>query len=103
MKTKFALLAIMLSAVSGAFAGQPASRVIYDSKGHILAVVRSDATANAPAKPSLKPCCDTRTNVMPNPSGKGVNVTKSIVCNTGCAAPHAGKSCTAAERKQCAN
>jgi len=30
-------------------------------------------------------------------------VNKSIVCNTGCAVPHAGKSCTTAERKQCAN
>ncbi len=102
MKTKLALLALALTAVSGAFAGQP--RVIYDAKGHILAVVRDNQQAAVPVtRPALKSCCDTRTNVMPAPSGKGVNVTKSIVCNTGCAAPHAGKNCTAAERKQCAN
>lgn len=58
--------------------------------------------ASAPAKSAFKSCCDTSNMVMPNPSGKGVTVTKRIDCNTGCSAPHVGKNCTAAERKQCA-
>ena len=105
MKTKLALLAVALVvsfSSTSAFAGQP-TRVIYGPKGNILAVVRADSTPSTPAKPAFKACCDTRNNVMPNASGKGVTVTKQTTCNTGCAAPHAGNNCTAAERKQCTN
>ncbi|HBJ85049.1 MAG TPA: hypothetical protein DDZ88_14495 [Verrucomicrobiales bacterium] len=59
--------------------------------------------ASAAAKPVFKSCCDTKTSYSTVPSGRGLQANKSIVCNTGCAAPHAGKNCNAAERKQCAN
>lgn len=106
MKTKLALLAVALVvsfSSTSAFAGQPASRVIYGPKGNILAVVRGDSVPSAPAKPAFKACCDTRNNVLPNISGKGMTVTKQTTCNTGCAVPHAGKNCNNAERQQCAN
>lgn len=106
MKTKLILLAVALVvsfSSTSAFAGQPATRVIYGHKGNILAVLRNDSTPSTPAKPAFKSCCDTRNIVMPNLSGKGMTVTKSITCNTGCAAPRAGKNCNNAERKQCAS
>ncbi len=60
-------------------------------------------TAKAPTRPAFKSCCETKTSYSTALSGRGVHANKSIVCNTGCSAPHAGKNCNAAERKQCAN
>ncbi|SKA85236.1 hypothetical protein SAMN02745166_01120 [Prosthecobacter debontii] len=54
-------------------------------------------------KPVRMSCCDTKTSYRTAPGGRGLQVNKSIVCNTGCSAPRAAKNCTAAERKQCAN
>lgn len=59
--------------------------------------------ASAPAKPAFKSCCETKTSYSTAPSGRGLQASKSIVCNTGCAAPHAAKNCNNAERQQCAN
>jgi hypothetical protein len=61
------------------------------------------AKASAPAKPAFKSCCDTKTRYTTNGIKNGIVVNKSIVCNTGCDAPHAGKNCTTAERTQCAD
>jgi len=60
-------------------------------------------TAKAPTKPAFKSCCETKTSYTTNGIKNGLVANKSIVCNTGCTVPHAGKSCSATERKQCAN
>lgn len=95
MKTKLALLAVTIlvgfsstSASANPWKGVPPGFT---------------AKASAPAKPAFKSCCETKTRYTTNGIKGGIVVNKSIVCNTGCAAPHAGKNCTAAERTQCAN
>ena len=93
MKTKLTVLAVAL--VVG-FSSITASANPW--KGLPPAV-----TAKAPTKPVFKSCCETKTSYSTTPSGRGIQANKSIVCNTGCSAPHAGKNCNAAERKQCAN
>ncbi|MBX7210155.1 MAG: hypothetical protein K1X78_17685 [Verrucomicrobiaceae bacterium] len=95
MKTKLTLLAAALIvgiSSTSAFAGR-------DWNYFPAAPSRT----SAPVKAAFKSCCDTRNVVMPNASGKGVTVNKNVTCNTGCAAPHAGKSCDTKERKVCAN
>lgn len=95
MKTKLALLAVTIlvgfsstSASANPWKGLPPG---------------FHTPARSSSAPAFKSCCDSKTRYTTNGIKNGVVVNKSIVCNTGCAVPHAGKSCTAAERKQCAN
>jgi len=59
--------------------------------------------SRAAVAPAFKSCCETKTRYTSNGIKNGIVANKSIACNTGCTVPHAGKNCTAAERKQCAN
>ena len=95
MKTKLALLAVTIlvgfsstSAIANPWKGLPPG---------------FHTPARSSSAPTFKSCCDSKTRYTSNGIKNGVVVNKSIVCNTGCAVPHAGKSCTTAERKQCAN
>ena len=60
-------------------------------------------TAKAPSRPAFKSCCETKTSYTTNGIKNGIVVNKSIVCNTGCSTPRAGKNCNTAERRQCAH
>ncbi len=96
MKTKLTLLAVALVV---SFSSTSASANPW--KG--LPPAFNTPKASAPAKPAFKSCCETKTRYSSNGIKNGLVVNKSIECNTGCAAPHAGKNCNNAERKQCAN
>lgn len=94
MKTKLTLLAVALLV---SFGSTTASANPWKGMPPNFA-----PKASAPAKPAFKGCCDTKTSYTTNGIKNGIVANKSIVCNTGCAAPHAGKNCDATERKQCA-
>lgn len=95
MKTKLALLAV------ATIVGFSSTSAIAGRDWNYFPA--TPPKASAPAKPAFKSCCDTKTSYSMAPSGRGLQANKSIVCDTGCAAPHAGRNCTAAERTQCAN
>jgi hypothetical protein len=100
MKTTLAILISALASTVGAFADQP----VFNSKGALIYIKHDTLQATAStASAAFNACCDTRNYVTPKPSGKGVDVTNRIDCNSGCTAPHAGKSCDNKERKVCAN
>lgn len=95
MKTKLALLAVTIlvgfsstTALANPWKGLPPG---------------FHTPARSSSAPAFKSCCENKTRYTSNGNKSGIVVNKSIVCNTGCSAPHAGKNCNAAERKQCAH